>query len=139
MGVLSSLSSLFDPLGFLSPVILLSKLLLQPLCKQGLGWDEQVPQPEVDQWTSWLHNLPLFSSFKTERCFKPTNFGRIASFELHHFADASALAYVICSYLRLRNEHGNIHCLHMMSISRLAHIKAMSIPRLELSAAVWSL
>ena len=137
-GVLSSLSSLFDPLGFLSPIILLPKLLLQSLCKQGLGWDDQIPQPEADQWTSWLHNLPLLSNFKVERCFKPANFGRIASCELHHFADASALAYGVCSYLRLTDEHGKIHCSLLMSKSRLAPIKAMSIPRLELSAAVLS-
>ena len=137
-GILSALSSLYDPLGFLSPVILLPKILLQSLCKQGLGWDDTISQFEAEQWTKWLNSLHLLRSFKIDRCLKPAEFGQVATSELHHFSDASMKAYGSCSYIRLTDESGNVVCAFLMSKSRLTPIQAMSIPRLELSAAVLS-
>ena len=42
-GILSAVSSLYDPLGMATPFILPAKLLLQDLCRRGLGWDDEVP------------------------------------------------------------------------------------------------
>ena len=55
---------------------------------------------------------------------------------MHHFSDASQLAYGACSYLRLVNENGFVHCSFLIGKSRLAPLKTVSIPRLELTAAV---
>ena len=137
-GILSVLSSLYDPIGFLSPVVLKPKLLLQQLCKRGLGWDDGISESDADQWNEWLCSLPSLRRFKIDRCFKPVGFGRVVSQELHHFADASMDAYGACSYLRLTDECGKVHCVLLLGKSRLAPIKTMSIPRLELSAAVLS-
>ena len=41
-GIFSVICMLFDPLGFIAPVILKAKLLLQNLCRNGLGWDEKI-------------------------------------------------------------------------------------------------
>ena len=46
-GILSTLSSLFDPLGFVSPIILKVKVLLQNLCKQGWNWDDDISDTEA--------------------------------------------------------------------------------------------
>ena len=46
-GLLSAVSSLFDPLGLVAPVILLAKMLLQDLCRKKLAWDG--PTPDDDQ------------------------------------------------------------------------------------------
>jgi len=54
-GILSALSSLFDPLGFVSPVILGGKLILQDLCKRKAGWEEQVTPSEAQQWQQWIN------------------------------------------------------------------------------------
>ena len=70
------------------------------------------------------------------RCFKPPAFGEISSSQLHHFSDASQRAYGAVSYLRLTNQTGQIHCSFMMGKARLSPVKEMTIPRLELSAAV---
>ena len=58
--------------------------------------------------------------------------------ELHHFSDASKDAYGQCSYLRLINHSGQIHCFLVMAKSRVAPLKPVTIPRLELTAALVS-
>ena len=49
-GILSMLSSLFDPLGFAAPVILKAKILLQELCRKRLGWDENIDKADEQMW-----------------------------------------------------------------------------------------
>ena len=56
--------------------------------------------------------------------------------ELHHFSDASEIGYGAVSYLRIANERREIHCCLVMAKSSLAPIKPVTIPRMELSAAV---
>ena len=58
--------------------------------------------------------------------------------ELHHFSDASNKGYGQCSYLRLTDEQGKIHCSFVVGKSRVAPLKPVTIPRLELTAAVVS-
>ncbi|KAL9958369.1 hypothetical protein ACROYT_G035375 [Oculina patagonica] len=135
-GILSVTSSIYDPLGMVSPIVLPAKKLLQDLCKQKLGWDEEISDEESQRWQTWLSDLPLLSRVALPRCLKSTDFGRINTVELHHFADASQIAYGTVSYVRLVNEEGQIHCSFLVGKSRLAHVKQMTIPRLELSAAV---
>ena len=135
-GILSVTSSIYDPLGILSPIILPAKRLLQDLCKQGRGWDEEIGGQESQCWRLWLSDLPLLSSVAMPRCLRPVDFGQIQDAELHHFANASQFAYGTVSYARLVNENGRIHCSFLAGKSRLAHMKQMTMPRLELSATV---
>ena len=71
-----------------------------------------------------------------DRCLVPADFGRLVKCQLHHFCDASLSAYGSVSYLRAVNSEGKIHCTLLLGKSRLAPIRQMTIPRLELSAAV---
>ena len=71
-------------------------------------------------------------------CFKPDNFDHVIRTELHHFSDASTEGYGQCSYLHLVNEDGRIHCAFVMGKSRVAPLKSVTIPHLELTAAVCS-
>ncbi|RUA05619.1 MAG: hypothetical protein DSY43_04230, partial [Gammaproteobacteria bacterium] len=135
-GVLSVISSVYDPLGFVSPFLLPAKELLQDLCRRGLDWDDQLPQEDRDKWRAWLEQLPHLQHFTVDRCLKPKNFGEGVSTQLHNFADASQKGYGAVSYLRVVNSKGEIHCTFLMRKSRLAPMKAVTIPRLELSAAV---
>ena len=52
-GVLSVVSSLFDPLGFLSPFVLSAYILLQELWRDKLPWDQEIPEPYLSQWQRW--------------------------------------------------------------------------------------
>ena len=135
-GVLSTVSSIYDPLGFAAPFILPAKAILQDLCRKKLGWDDPIPEEETQRWRKWLHELPKLEQFSVNRCFKPSEFGEIDSRQLHHFSDASQEGYGAVSYLRIVNTRGDIHCSFVLGKSRLAPLKPTTIPRMELSAAV---
>lgn len=137
-GILSVVSSVFDPLGLVSPFVLPAKLIFQELCRQKLGWDEPLPESELDQWLRWLGDLSKIENFKLNRCFVPEGFGNVVSYQLHHFSDASEKGYGVTSYLRAQNAEGKVHCSLVMAKTRLAPLKSVTIPRLELIAATLS-
>ena len=70
---------------------------------------------------------------------KPDHFSKVVNVSLHHFSDASKLGYGQCSYIRKVNEIGRVHCSLLLGKSRVVPKKFISIPRLELNAAVLSL
>ncbi|XP_038066468.1 uncharacterized protein LOC119736528 [Patiria miniata] len=136
-GLLSILSSVYDPLGCVCPFVLLAKLMFQNECRiVGKGWDEPLEVSTQDQWTRWLDDLPKLEQFSVDRCLIPGDFGIVEECRLHHFADASQDAYGSVSFARFVNTDGDIHCSFLIGKSRLAPLKTMTIPRLELSAAV---
>ena len=135
-GVLSSVASVYDPLGLAAPVILVGKKILQEICKEGLDWDEPLGETQQDQWTKWLNDLPQLKALEIPRCYKPAGFGKAELIELHHFCDASTSGYGTCSYLRQQNPEGLTHCHLVFGKARVAPLKATTVPRLELTAAV---
>ena len=135
-GILSVASSVYDPLGFIAPIILPAKKLLQDLCKQKLGWDDPISDIDGERWEKWKSQLANLSQITVDRCVKPACLGNLKIAELHNFADASQIAYGAVSYLRLVDVEERIHCAFLIGKSRLAHLKPMTVPRLELSAAV---
>ena len=134
-GILSIVSSVYDPLGFVSPFVLRAKMILHQLCRKKLAWDDPVPDEELQCWKQWLAELPALQKFSVDRCFKPEAFGEPNMTELHHFSDASEAGYGAVSYIRMTNNKGEVHCAFVAGKSRLAPLKFMTIPRLELSAA----
>ena len=137
-GILSAVSSLYDPLGMAAPFILPAKLLLQDLCRRGLGWDDEVPDLHLTRWRAWVDDLPKISRIAIGRCVKPVKSSDITSCQIHHFCDASQVAYGAVSYLRLVDMQGRIFCSFLIGKSRLAPLKVTTIPRLELTAATVS-
>lgn len=136
-GLLSVISSVYDPLGIASPFVLSAKLiLLQDLCRLQLKWDDGIPDSHLCSWKKWLLELPTLSNLTIPRCLKPPHFGDVVDYQLHHFLDASQSAYGAVTYMRITNHDGEVHCSFVIGKSRLAPIKPMTIPRLELSAAV---
>ncbi|XP_071479017.1 uncharacterized protein [Diadema antillarum] len=133
-GILSITSSLYDPLGFAAPFILVAKILLQDMCAKGLGWDEEVGDSECMRWQQWLEELPQLERITIDRCLKPTS--EVSQYELHAFCDASMRGYAAAVYLRTTSTDGSIKCTFVMGKTRLCPLKTMTIPRLELSAAV---
>ena len=137
-GLLSMVSSIYDPLGLAGPYIINAKKILQELTFKKVSWDEPLPEREQEDWLEWLKGLEQIEQFKAPRCIKPDGFGEIVKAELHHFSDASQKAYGAVSYLRLFNSEGRIHCSLVISKSHLAPLKQLTIPQLELQAATVS-
>jgi hypothetical protein len=134
-GVLSVVSSVYDPLGFAAPFILQAKLIMQDLCRKNLGWDDDISEEDLSRWQSWLDELPKLEKLAVKR-FRPCDFGEISSSVLHHFSDASQKGYGAVTYLKIVDKRGRVHCSFVMGKSRLTPLKAVTIPRMELSAAV---
>lgn len=137
-GVLSTVASVFDPVGFVAPFILVGKQILRDLCKDKIGWDEDLPEHILPRWESWLKELPHLAALKIPRNYLPPNFGEAVRHELHSFSDASFNGYGACSYLRSISETGQISCSLVIGKAKVAPTKVTTIPRLELSSAVTS-
>lgn len=136
-GILSCSASLYDPLGFVAPVLLQPKRLLQNMCRLGCGWDEEVDTQVEAAWTKWLHDVRMVENLRIPRCINPLP-SPTTQAELHLFSDASEIGYGAVAYLRHETEGSTAHVSFLMGKSRVAPLKAITIPRLELQAAVLS-
>lgn len=83
-----------------------------------------------------MKEFKILDGFSTSRCFKPPTFGEIASAQLHHFADASEEGYGTITYLLCHSYQGLAHSAFIMGKSRVAPLKPVTIPRMELTAAL---
>ena len=135
-GLLSMTSSLYDPLGFVGPVVMVPKLIQQELGRQQLDWDDKIPETLADEFGEWLQEVGALTRLKIERCFKPcTNRKDEPQIELHTFSDASEFTYGAAAYTKVTSECGSRVAL-VIGKSRVAPLKVMSITRLELTTAV---
>ena len=135
-GILSTVCSIYDPLGFAAPFTFQAKLFLQDLCRKKLDWDDVISEDDQKQWKTWLHDLPQLEKVVINRCLKPAHFGKITSCQIHNFSDALQVGYGAVTYLRLADHQGNVSCSFVMGKARLAPLKSITVPRMELSAAV---
>ena len=131
-------SSIYDPLGLVSPFILEGRQIVQKVCFGKLHWDEPVNKDVKQHWQNWMCKLKSLKNIKLNRCYKPAGFGKVVSCSLHYFSDASERGYGQVTYIRLVNKIGKIHCSLVMGKSRVTPMKYTSIPRLELAAAALS-
>ena len=136
--IVSIVYSLFDPLGFIAPYVMKAKLILQMLSRKKIGWDEPLKENENVQWMRWLDDLSKLKEVTVDRCFKPKGFAQVQETQLHLFSDASRQGYSAAAYFRVKDVDGRVHCSFIMGKARLAPIREISIPRLELTAAVIS-
>ena len=132
---LSLVASLYDPLGLAAPFIMKGKLLLQEMCKDKSSWDTPMLAGMADRWMYWTKELCTISIFNVPRCYKAGFDGCNPLIELHIFCDASTKGYGACSYLRYSDENNSSSTL-VMAKSRVAPLRPITIPRLELQSAV---
>lgn len=138
--ILSAVSSLYDPLGFVAPFVLIAKKILQDLCRESsLGWDDEIPSEHKSRWESWLSELPSLENISVQRCLYSPEQGSIESREIHVFSDASNIGYGCAAYLRSCDFNGHVNIAFLMGKARLAPLRKISIPRLELTAATVAL
>lgn len=134
--VLSLVARLFDPLGFLTPFIMLAKCIFQEIWRMGLGWDELVPDTVRSRFLKWTEGIESMHEWKIPRNYTGGRWGDVMVFQLHAFGDASQIAYGACVYLRVQFKDGNWKSSLIFSKGKVAPLKQVTLPRLELLAAL---
>lgn len=102
---LRTIMSVFDPLGFLAPFVIRSKILMQEVWISGIGWDEPLGDNEYESWKSWIKELPNVGLCSVPRCYLLSNERRIST-QLHIFCDSSSKEYSTVAYLRFLLDDG---------------------------------
>nr|CAH7734508.1 unnamed protein product [Callosobruchus chinensis] len=117
----------------MSPVIISFKILLQQLWQQNLQWDEPLPQKLLEVWNHLISDIDSINSIQVSRHILVNHPVHV---ELHCFSDASQSAYGCCIYIKSIDATGQAVISLACSKSRVAPLKTLSIPRLELCGAV---
>ncbi|GFQ93761.1 integrase catalytic domain-containing protein [Trichonephila clavata] len=129
--VLSFISKLYDPLGLLQPIIIKAKMMIQKIWLLKIDWDQNLPRQEIENFQRYVAELHQLKDLKIPRCILLKD---SVAVHLIGFADASAQAYGACLYVK--SENANETQIRLLcSKTRVAPLKTLSIPRLELLAA----
>ena len=132
-GLLATTASLYDPLGLVAPVPLVPKLIQQNMCRLEMEWDDALTEDGASKFCDWREKTKALSRLKIPRCFQVGPSAE-SDRELHVFCDASEYAYGAAAYLKVTT-NTDVTVSLVMGKSRVAPLKMISIPRLELTAA----
>lgn len=134
--VLSILMSVFDPNGHLGHFLLQLKIVLQESWREGQIWDMQISDNQNMRWQHWLKQLPQIENIRIPRCYLRNidNYTN-ATVQIHTFVDAGREAYTAVSFIRIMKGE-EIDVAQIGSKTKVTPIAAVSIPRLELQAAL---
>ncbi|XP_068209384.1 uncharacterized protein [Palaemon carinicauda] len=134
-GILSTVNSIYDPLGFLAPIIIHGKLLLRKLVSETVDWDQPLSDETATEWISWRNTLQELEKLRIPRTYVPY-LSETVSKELHVFSDASEKAIAAVAYLRTTDISGIPSLGFVLGKAKVAPTGGHTIPRLELCAAM---
>ena len=138
-GLLSVINGLFDPLGFVAPVVLDGRLIFrQAIQNSDLDWDDPLPGDIFGDWEKWVQSLSLLRTLKVSRPFIGLSFRDSLDKELHVFSDASKEAVAAVAYLKVYDIDRKPQLGFVLCKSKLAPQHGHTIRRLELCAALLS-
>ena len=126
---------MFDPLQMLALFTVRVRMYMQETWLLGLGWDDELPDELRKKCQEWSRELPELSCVEVPRRYRVTR-KRVVDTSIHTMTAASQLAYAAVSYVRHEYEDGEITVRFVAAKAKVAPTKAISIPRLELMAAV---
>ena len=129
--VLIWFSRLFDPLGLAAPYIMQAKGLFKELWKLSLQWDDEIPHEYQTQLMRWIDGLEALGQWRISKNCTGTRWCDIKCLQLHGFGDASPKGYGACVYLRAEMTDGSYVSSLVMTKSKVAPLKQMTLPRLE--------
>lgn len=131
--ILSEISKLFDPLGWLAPIIIRAKILMQQIWCLDLNWDDQLPTTILENWRIIRENLQVVDVISLPRSI--SHFANDHPLELHGFSDASIHAYAAVVYSRIIQPDGTYKVTLLAAKTKVSPIKQITLPRLELCGA----
>ena len=132
--VLGRVSSVFDPIGLIAPVTISARLLLKAIWKRvGQDWDTPLTDDFTQLFLDWLRDLPLLSAIAIPRTFFPFE---PADVQLHVFGDASQEAFCAVAFVRAQADDGSWHVSFVVGKARVAPMKCLTVPKLELQASL---
>lgn len=130
--LVSEIAKIFDPVGWLAPVVVTAKMLYQKLWLMGLDWDENLPEATSSEWKNYQKLLPLVEKIRIPRWIRSDT--DLDEIELHGFCDASIRAYAAVVFVRIKQKD-RFHTQLLTSKTRVAPTAQISLPRLELKGA----
>ena len=136
--VLSLVSKVFDAIGLVAPFTVAARLLLKDIWRvTRQQWDDELPQDMVQSFLVWSPDLPKLENIKISRSYFSGPFDNV---ELHMFGDSSQDIFSAFAFLRARVTipTGKIKTELAFDLgkARVAPNKAMTVPKLELQAAL---
>jgi len=130
--VLSQISKLFDPAGWLAPFVIRAKIFMQEIWLKELEWDQPLPADLVSKWQEYLRSYPALREIRIPRWLQ---FQPQVKLQYHGFCDASERAYGAAIYVRIETSQ-KVTTQLLTAKTRVAPVKSLSVPRLELCGAV---
>ena len=134
--VLSVIASFFDPLGYISPITSQGKIIFQLLCKSKINWDDSIHKEILLLWKRFIKLIADVNFVRIKRCVIPELMDTLVNIQLHGFCDSSGFAYCGVIYLRKETSCGFVDVRFLTAKTKVAPIKATTIPRLELLSCV---
>ncbi len=128
--ILSQIQRIFDPLGLLSAVVIVPKILLQQSWVENKRWDETVGEGVAKQFQDWWTELlAVMKNIRIPRNFITQD---LKDCQFHVFCDACKKAYAAVVFLRGETGEGEAILHFVQAKARVAPLKSATIPRLEL-------
>ena len=134
--ILSQVNGFYDPLGLATPYTVKAKIMMRRLNSLGFGWDDPVTEQERSQWENFFTELFKMEEVTYARSTRPQE--AVVQPWLIMFSDASYDTFGTCAYARWKLSTGAFKSTLIAAKSRLAPIKKITIPRLELNGALLS-
>lgn len=133
-GLLATINSIYDPIGFLAPVLIRGKMMLRQATSASIHWDEELSEMDQQEWLTWMNSLEALSNLQIPRAYTTFQLSTAEKKELHVFCDASEKAISAVAYLRVVGN--TIGVGFALGKAKLAPLQGHTLPRLELCAAV---
>ena len=133
--IVSTIGKFYDPLGFLSLVVIRFKVLFQKLCELKVEWDGTLPEELLHEWKTLVSDLREGHPVSIPRCYLVDMEDDAITCSLCGFCDASTRAYAAVVYLVLRSETCTT-VQFVVAKTRVAPLQTQTIPRLELLSAL---
>ncbi len=126
---------LYDPHGVILPHTIQARMILQEVWRAGIDWDQAIPLALQEKWQEWLEHLQALPLLRIPRCLFNISHGTPKDRQYHVFCDASAAGYAAVAYHVGNSPPNHREARLVLAKGRVAPLRQISIPRLELLAA----